>query len=27
VHLSTDASGQVWVAGDVTTCIAGTVDL
>ena len=27
VHLSTDASGQVWVAGDVTTCVTGTVTL
>jgi PhzF family phenazine biosynthesis protein len=27
VHVSTDASGQVWVAGHVTTCISGTVEL
>jgi PhzF family phenazine biosynthesis protein len=27
VHISTDDSGQVWVGGDVVTCIAGTVDL
>jgi PhzF family phenazine biosynthesis protein len=27
VHISTDASGQVWVGGDVVTCIAGSVDL
>jgi PhzF family phenazine biosynthesis protein len=27
VHVSTDATGQVWVAGHVTTCISGTVEL
>jgi PhzF family phenazine biosynthesis protein len=27
VHVSTDAAGQVWVAGHVTTCISGTVEL
>jgi PhzF family phenazine biosynthesis protein len=27
VHLARDASGQVWVGGDVVTCIAGTVSL
>ena len=27
VTITTDAHGQVWVGGDVTTCIEGTVDL
>jgi PhzF family phenazine biosynthesis protein len=27
VHLVRDASGQVWVGGDVVTCITGTVRL
>ena len=27
VHLARDASGQVWVGGDVVTCISGTVSL
>ena len=27
VHISTDDTGQVWVGGDVVTCISGTVDL
>ena len=27
VHISADDEGQVWVAGDVTTCITGTVSL
>lgn len=27
VHITTDASGQVWVGGDAITCVAGTVEL
>ncbi|HNJ97293.1 MAG TPA: PhzF family phenazine biosynthesis protein [Ilumatobacteraceae bacterium] len=27
VRITTDESGDVWVGGDVTTCIAGTVEL
>jgi len=27
VHITTDESGQVWVGGDVTTCVRGSVDL
>lgn len=27
VHISVDAKGHVWVAGHVTTCVTGTVDL
>jgi PhzF family phenazine biosynthesis protein len=27
VHLSQDASGQVWVGGDAVTCIDGSVQL
>lgn len=27
VHISTDDTGQVWVGGDVVTCISGSVDL
>ena len=27
VHITTDASGQVWVGGDAVTCVAGTVEL
>jgi PhzF family phenazine biosynthesis protein len=26
VHVSRDASGHVWVGGDTTTCIRGTID-
>lgn len=25
VHVSRDATGQVWIAGDVTTCVDGTI--
>ena len=27
VYISQDAAGQVWVGGDVVTCVSGTVDL
>jgi PhzF family phenazine biosynthesis protein len=27
VYVSTDGDGQVWVGGDVVTCVAGTVEL
>jgi PhzF family phenazine biosynthesis protein len=27
IHISTDDTGQVWVAGDAVTCITGTVEL
>ncbi len=27
VYVSTDESGQVWIGGDVTTCVSGTIEL
>lgn len=27
VHISTDDTGQVWVGGDIVTCVSGSVDL